>query len=834
MVFGGGGAEGEFNNGLIDCAAAVLLFVLIGSHWTGRRPLPDVSVFAVGLILALQLIILLQLVPLPYAVWSALSGRALPAAALDLASTGNQMRPLSLDPEATRRFCTALFLPAAIVLGMLGAAKRDLRLFLWAAVAAGAVSGLIGSLQLALGAPEWLSFYGGVSRGMAPGVFANTNHQAAFLCGALFALALLLRLEDGQLDLRPFGLKGRLHVGWVLVPIFAIMTIATGSRAGTAVLPGVLVAALIIAVRMRSAVKTAAVGVLVCLLVGLAILFYPSDNSLALREDFLFGQDIRYAYLPDIQYTLREYWPYGSGFGTFRTVFQHNETLDIATAGVLNHAHNDVLEWLIEGGAAGAAWLLALALGSAVLLYKALGHRREQGRSTSTHLAIAGLLMVVTLGLMSLVDYPTRTRAVLAVCSLGFGLLISAGKPPTLQRQDGSQRAWLPVGLAVLGLAVGLQSLRIRAAQAAVWAGDGRTAAAIRPQSGQALSLSAERHLLSHDVDGARALAVRALQRSPLDARAVRTIAITSDPRGPVSSRAWIIAANMGWRDPPTQLWAMRQAFRNGEFATSALRADALLRTGREAGRLFLGEVRAYAQKDAFRRELLGRLKLNPSWRASFFRLAADTPDDQLRAVIATLKDLASSAEKPSSAETRSAIAGLIKRGHFQEAQSLYRLTADSSATAAMLSDGSFERSTDDYKMDTTPFDWTITNLPGANASIEPTGQRTLLISTDGEAKGAVVQRYIALAPGKYVLAYQVRGDREAPEGTAVQVSCDGSNAVLGRSSPAPLNGNGFETRTIQIAVPRECPLVLVAFQALPYGTPTTVEFDNVQVRRLH
>jgi hypothetical protein len=67
-----------------------------------------------------------------------------------------------------------------------------------------------------------------------------------------------------------------------------------------------------------------------------------------------------------------------------------------------------------------------------------------------------------------------------------------------------------------------------------------------------------------------------------------------------------------------------------------------------------------------------------------------------------------------------------------------------------------------------------------------------------------------------------------------VQVSCDGSNAVLGRSSPAPLNGNGFETRTIQIAVPRDCPLVLIAFQAVSYGTPTTVEFDNVQVRRLH
>jgi O-antigen ligase len=833
MVFGGGGAEGELNNGLIDGAAAILLFTLIAAHWTGRRPLPDVAIFVVGLVVFLQLIILLQLVPLPAPIWSTLSGRELPAAALGLTPFAGQMRPLSLDPEGTRRFCTALFLPAAIVLGAVGASKRELRLLLWAMVAAGAVSALIGSLQLALGAPAWLSFYDGVSLGIASGVFANTNHQAAFLCGTLFALALLLRLEEGQLDLRPVGLRARVHAGWVLVPIFAILVVATGSRAGTAILPGVLVAALIIAVRMRSAVKIAAVIVLICLLVGLAILFYPSDNSLALRENFLFGQDIRYAYLPDIQYTLREYWPYGSGFGTFRTVFQHNETLDIATAGVLNHAHNDGLEWLIEAGIGGAAWLLALALASTVLFYKAIGRRREQPRSNSAHLAIAGALMIVTLTLMSLVDYPMRTRAVLAVCSVGFALLVSAVKPPALQRQVGRRPSWLMAALAVVGVAAGLQSLRIRAAQAAVWSGDGRTAAAIRPQSGQALAQSAEARLMSHDSDGARALALRALQRSPLDARAVRTLAITADPRSSASSSAWIIAANMGWRDPPTQLWAMRQAFRNGEFATAALRADALLRTGSEAGRLFLGEVRSYAQNDAFRRELLPRLKLDPSWRASFFRLAADTPEDQLRAVIATLRDLASGAGKPSGAETRSAISGLIKRGQFAEARTLYHLTAGSHGDGAMISDGGFERSTDEYKTQTTPFDWTITNRSGANASIDATGQRTLLISTDGEANGPVVQRHLALPAGKYLLSYQTRGDRDAPEGTALVVSCDGSNAVLGQSSPAPLDGGRLETRAIEVEVPPNCPLVRIVFEAQSYGTPTTVEFDNIQAHRM-
>jgi O-antigen ligase len=830
MAFGGGGAEGELNNGLIDSAAAVLLFVLIGSHWTGRRPLPDVAVIVVGLIVALQLITLMQLVPLPSPVWSKLSGRELPAAALGLTPFAGQMRPLSLDPEATRRFCTALFLPAAIVLGVLGSTKRDLRLLLWAAVAAGALSALIGSLQLALGAPQWLSFFEGSSPGVASGSFANANHQAAFLCSVLFILALLLRIEDGQLDLRPVGLKVRLHAGWVLVPIFAIMIIATGSRAGTAALPLVLLASLIIAIRMRSAVKAVAIILLISLIVGLAVLFYPSDNSLALRETFLFGDDIRYAYLPDIQYTLREYWPYGSGFGTFRTVFPHNETLDIATAGILNHAHNDVLEWLIEAGAAGAAWLFALVIATAWLFYKAISKGGDQGRRKASSLAITGVLLLVTIGLMSLVDYPTRTRAVLAVCALGFALVIRAVRSPALHKPAKASGTWLLPAVALVGLAVGLQTLRIRAAQAAAWSGDGAAAVAIRPQNGQGYSLAAEVQLASRHLPAARTLALRALMRSPLDPAAVRTLAVTA-PGGGASSNAWTVAANMGWRDPPTQVWAMRRAFRNGEFEIAALRADALLRTGREAGTLFLGQIRSFAQNPEFRREFLKRLALNPGWRLSFFSMPADVPDEQLQAAVATLRDLASGGAKPRRAEARDAIAALINKKRYSEALALYHLVVGPQFTSGRtLTDSGFGFSTDDYLTKTTPFDWRITNQPGANASIEASGRRTLLISSDGETKAQVASRYVALAPGNHLLSYQRRGSADSPEGIAVVVSCANNQTVLGRSSAAPLTGEQFHARRMQFAVPASCPLVLIAFETQANGTPATAEFDDVEV----
>ena len=55
--------------------------------------------------------------------------------------------------------------------------------------------------------------------------------------------------------------------------------------------------------------------------------------------------------------------PGGFGLGTFETVYPHFALFDIGL--IVNHAHNDWLEWAAEGGVPLALALLSLAVWAA-------------------------------------------------------------------------------------------------------------------------------------------------------------------------------------------------------------------------------------------------------------------------------------------------------------------------------------------------------------------------------------------------------------------------------------------------------------------------------------
>ena len=115
ILFGGGGAEGPLQNGVIEAAGALLLCAVAARHFRGE-PLDSRAMAPVWLTVAILLPILIQLIPLPPGLWTALPGRET-AAAVDMTIDGRLgWRPLSLDPEATRRAAAALFVPVSIML----------------------------------------------------------------------------------------------------------------------------------------------------------------------------------------------------------------------------------------------------------------------------------------------------------------------------------------------------------------------------------------------------------------------------------------------------------------------------------------------------------------------------------------------------------------------------------------------------------------------------------------------------------------------------------------------------------------------------------------------
>ncbi|MFI2901517.1 O-antigen ligase family protein, partial [Klebsiella aerogenes] len=74
------------------------------------------------------------------------------------------------------------------------------------------------------------------------------------------------------------------------------------------------------------------------------------------------GADVRVHALPSVLAMIRIYFPAGSGFGGFDTIFRVHEPYALLKPTYFNHAHNDWLEILLDGGLP-AALLLVVALG---------------------------------------------------------------------------------------------------------------------------------------------------------------------------------------------------------------------------------------------------------------------------------------------------------------------------------------------------------------------------------------------------------------------------------------------------------------------------------------
>jgi O-antigen ligase len=831
ILFGGGGGEGPLNNGIIQSLAAILLSLLFASHVRGSWPLPKVAAGATWLLLSLLLIVLVQLMPLPPDLWRSLPGRELAEAALALTGSTGEWRPLSLEPEATRRAAAALLLPAAILYGIVGATRREILLIVLSAIVAAGVSGLIGALQLILGTPGWLSYYEGPNPGSASGVFANPNHHALLLIAAMLLLAFRIRADrSGDEQRRDRGVSASFHPGWLALPFFVVLTLATSSRAGMILLLVAAPGALLIALGRRSPLLWLGGLAGVALLVGLTIVFSPSGNALAVGESFIFSDDGRYSFLPDVVFTLRQYWPWGSGLGTFVPVFAPNENLDVAGSGYVNHAHNDWLEWLLEMGIVGAVWLVAAI---AILLWRlgSVTRMRAQLRGTQFAAIVVGGLILLLLGLHSLIDYPGRAEAVTVVAAIAAGLIFAplTDAPPRPLTEGGP--IWPMVAGGVAGLVLALLVVRLFAAQAAVRNDNGSLALTLRPNSGDALALVAQQQLRMKNLPAARRLATAAIERAPLNSAAVRVLAMTHEPAA--AMEPWRIASAMGWRDGPTQLWALQQALTNGEFEVAAVRADAFLRTRTRPPREYLAIVRTAALEPSFRAALVERLKLDPTWRGSFLNLLTEVSNQELVGTYELLRTLAATGGEPTLGEARATIGRLLERGRYDEAVALYHaVRGPRPSSAELLDDGGFDRPAEEYFANTTPFDWLLRRASGGTATVEEQNGQVLFLETDGAAARTLLSRYVPVDQGTYRLRYVRGGDPESPEALAISIRCAGGQPIA-TSSSEPLQGSKLQRREIQFGIGPNCPMIVIGFEARPVGRPAASEFDDFSLRRV-
>ncbi len=373
------------------------------------------------LALASLLLIVAQLVPLPPGVANGLPGHAVIAAIDAQAALGEVWRPLTMTPEATRNALWSLLVPLAALVLAIGLSVRQHRSILALLLMIGAASGTLAVLQLSGDPYGPLFFFETTNNGSAVGLFANRNHQAAFLAclpPLAFALARLRAAQASRKPTRPrLWLDPWLALAFATVLLVIPLVLVTGSRSGMIVtlLGLVCIPLLITGGSPRQNTRwTARRGWVLAALLSLVIVLVAvtlwQDRAVAI--DRLYqrdaADDLRVRIIPTVREIVAAHWPLGSGLGSFEQVFQIHEPGHLLSPTYRNHAHNDWLELVMTGGLPA---LILMVAGSLAWLVTWFRHIMKPIADGLHPLRMAGLVVLLILGLASVTDYPLRTPA---------------------------------------------------------------------------------------------------------------------------------------------------------------------------------------------------------------------------------------------------------------------------------------------------------------------------------------------------------------------------------------------------------------------------------------
>ena len=421
----GGSAQGLWRNLVLQLLGIALIV------WAASRPEPSEEdngnpVVLYGLLGLGVLVVLVQLVPLPPDLWTALPGRSAIAEAYAAIGADLPWLPVSVAPYRSVLTLFAIIPGLAMFVGikLLRPSPRWIAL----AIAAGMLCSIaLGAVQVASGTESAAYLYPIHNVG-AVGVFANANHMGTLLLVSIpFAAALLVSSKSD----RGGSTQGRIAVGIAALILVTVGIALNGSLAAVALAVPVLVAsgALVpAATRWRSLALPVAAVTLVAAVALVALTPIGGMASNLGPDSSVQG---RSAIWRTTARAIGESFPVGTGLGTFEPVYRQYEDPAAVTSEYVNHAHNDYLELVLELGAAGAV-LIVLFLG-----WWAVAATRVWTSTLSTPFGRAATIATAAILAHSIVDYPLRTGALMAVFGAAIALMAQRSRSaPENKRSD--------------------------------------------------------------------------------------------------------------------------------------------------------------------------------------------------------------------------------------------------------------------------------------------------------------------------------------------------------------------------------------------------------------
>ncbi|MEZ5708022.1 MAG: O-antigen ligase family protein [Blastomonas sp.] len=429
LILGGASAGGFMANGLLQALGIILIAIMLWPSGSAHdqdgkaraeRPwlYPDDRILGLLLLGTIGWIIL-QLIPLPPFIWQNLPGRAAIVEGDALLGMDSVWRPISIQPGRTLASALSLIPPVAIFLMTLRADDSALRNSIYLILIVGIFSTVLGLVQLAQGPGSAAYFYDITNDNAAVGFFANSNHLATLY---LVILVFAANLPHDQ------KIQRRKSTSWTFIRLlilafFIVSLIINRSLAGLALLIPVLVYWSAQIGRVRTLITELGRGVLVVAgsigAVIAIILFFSLQNT---RLANLTQPVERLEYYANSLGIAWENFPFGTGLGSFRWVYNLHENWEQLNLTYVNHAHGDFVELLMEGG----LFTLILIGGFLYWLARRLIALIGDQRPWTEFATPAAVSVAVILG-HSLVDYPARTTAIAALLAMSIAML---ARPP--------------------------------------------------------------------------------------------------------------------------------------------------------------------------------------------------------------------------------------------------------------------------------------------------------------------------------------------------------------------------------------------------------------------
>jgi O-antigen ligase len=384
----------------------------------------------------------LQLIPLPPMIWTSLPGRGIFVPEATAMSMAQPWRPISLSPMNTWLALVGMTVPIALLLSWGRGDQRQLYAGRWLLLVLAAISLILGVLQISGGVGSGFYFFDNATRGYPAGLFSNRNHQAAAL--AMVFPLLGTAVLEARIGARreTVVIAGTCFAASIILPFLLL----TGSRAGL-VLAGVSITLTCLHIGTfrlpgrgtKSAGHRLVLAAIALVPVALAVLSFALGRAAAIERltRLRLEDDQRFSQLSTVVKIVRDHFPVGAGYGTFAPVFRIYEPFGNLQFSYYNHAHNDLVELVFEGGAPAIVLALVALASFARNAWRVWG---SPDRGLDMLYARTGSIMIVILIIASATDYPLRTPTILIFAMIALGWLWSgaaSARPAGLKSDDG-------------------------------------------------------------------------------------------------------------------------------------------------------------------------------------------------------------------------------------------------------------------------------------------------------------------------------------------------------------------------------------------------------------